>query len=132
MMRNLPYNDATTSERSLSIEYNKRGPVIAITPSIATTIIENLGIRSEIAVAFIFSSAISSILGAAINPRNMRPPIHIAAAVLWKKSSTIALVWLVAAAWAIRLEVTSMASPRISIASVSDLPGLRFFLTIFR
>jgi hypothetical protein len=60
-------------------------------PSSVTTIVEKRGIRIESEAYLIMWSPIERILGMATNPSNIRPPIHIEAAALWKKSSSIAV-----------------------------------------
>src|SRR5215216_1478350 len=90
-------------------------------PSSVTTTVEKRGIRTESAADLTMLSPIERILGTATNPSSISPPIHIEAAELWKKSRRIGTTWLVAAACVIRLDVTSTASPRISIAYISAL-----------
>jgi hypothetical protein len=127
-----PYTEATVRERSLSSANRRTGPVITAMPSSVTTTVEKRGIRIESAVDLIMLSPIERILGTATNPSSMRPPIHIEAAALWKKSRSIGPTCSVAAACAIRLDVTSAARPRISIAYISALLAIVLFLASLR
>src|SRR3712207_6902956 len=98
-------------------------------PSSVTTTIEKRGIRIESAEDLIMLSPIESILGTATNPSSIRPPIHIEAAALWKKSRSIGPTCSVAAACAIRLDVTCTARPRIrSEEHTSELQSRQYLV----